>query len=76
LIALKTLAAAGNATNGIIGLARRVDLPDGSDREHLIDAMWTLTSPEVYNRLARRGWTGAEYERWLGEQLSTALDSA
>ncbi|WP_208024235.1 hypothetical protein [Amycolatopsis pithecellobii] len=62
----------GNA-NSLRGLAER-----GRALSHrfdeAVDAVWTLTSPDVYDRLVRRcGWTPAAYERWLTNQLGSAL---
>lgn len=40
----------------------------------LVDVVWTLNAPEVYDRLVRRcGWTADEYEVWLARQLTAAL---
>ena len=63
----------GNGT--MVGqLARRFGLPPGLSRQRAIDIVWTLTSPEVFDRLTRqRSWTAREYERWLGEAMVAAL---
>ncbi len=38
------------------------------------DMVWTLISPEVYRMLvAERGWSDANYERWLSKSLQAAL---
>jgi AcrR family transcriptional regulator len=38
------------------------------------DALWTLTSNEVYGLLVLdRGWTRTRYERWLSDMLATSL---
>lgn len=38
------------------------------------DVLWTLGSPEVYQRLVRkRGWSSDRYERWLAETLQDQL---
>jgi TetR/AcrR family transcriptional regulator of autoinduction and epiphytic fitness len=38
------------------------------------DAIWTLASERTYLALTRdRGWTAAQYERWLTGQLAAAL---
>jgi len=56
------------------GLARRGLLPSRPPRHRLVDAVWVLTAPEVYDRLVRRsGWSAAAYERWLAAQLRAAL---
>ncbi|MDO5676717.1 MAG: TetR/AcrR family transcriptional regulator [Propionibacteriaceae bacterium] len=49
-------------------------LREGLPLERAVDVAWTLNSPEVYDRLVRRcGWSPAEYERWLAQQLEAAL---
>ena len=46
----------------------------GRSEDELIDVVWTLTSPEVFDRLVRRsGWQSASYEAWLSVQLEAAL---
>ncbi len=63
----------GNAT--MIGhLVRRFGLPAGLSRRRAIDVVWTLTSPEVFDRLTRqRSWSANDYERWLGDAMIAAL---
>ena len=63
----------GNAT--MVGhLARRFGLPAGLSRQRAIDIVWTLTSPEVLDRLTRqRSWSASDYERWLGDAMIAAL---
>ncbi|KQY57760.1 TetR family transcriptional regulator [Nocardioides sp. Root151] len=61
-------------THAITGMRDRIGLPEQSPDEHglhrLIDAVWTLNSPDCYDRLVRRrGWSPAEYEAWLAGQL-------
>jgi len=52
-------------------------IPDPPGRATLHDIVWTLTAPEVADRLIRRcGWTPDAYERWLGDQLVAALHPA
>ena len=49
-------------------------IPADSGRERLHDIMWTLTSPEVADRLIRRcGWSLDAYEQFLGDQLVAAI---
>ncbi|MFT3898776.1 MAG: TetR family transcriptional regulator [Gordonia sp. (in: high G+C Gram-positive bacteria)] len=49
-----------------------IPAPPGRDRLH--DIVWTLTAPEVADRLIRRcGWSPDDYERWLGDQLAAAV---
>jgi AcrR family transcriptional regulator len=65
-------------THAITGLRDRIGLPaqhaDDQGLDRLIDAVWTLNSPDGYDRLVRRrGWSPAEYETWLAGQLSALL---
>lgn len=47
-------------------------LPKG-EQHAVVDAVWTLTAPEIYDRLVRRcGWSPRQYERWLARQLEAA----
>jgi AcrR family transcriptional regulator len=63
----------GNA-NSLRGLRERGDLPEDRSVDEFVDVVWTLTSPEVYDRLVRRsGWQSAPYEAWLSVQLEAAL---
>jgi AcrR family transcriptional regulator len=56
------------------GLAERGLLPARTPHSRLVDAVWVLTAPEVYDRLVRRlGWSATAYERWLSAQLRAAL---
>lgn len=42
--------------------------------ERATDHVWTLTAPELADRLVRRcGWPLDEYQRWLGTQLIAGL---
>ncbi len=70
----------GYAALSIAGLAKAAgvsssfELPDGVTPERAIDMLWTLNSPEIYDRLVRRcGWARSEYEAWLAAQLKTCL---
>jgi hypothetical protein len=61
-------------THAITGVRDRLGLPEAyaqpRDVTRLIDAVWTLNSPDCYDRLVRRrGWTPSEYEDWLGREL-------
>jgi AcrR family transcriptional regulator len=50
--------------------ALRPDLPEAS----AADVIYALMSPDVYWTLTQeRGWTGDQYEEWLGETLCTSL---
>jgi len=65
-------------THAITGLRDRIGLPKQFSDEHglhrLVDAVWTLNSPDCYDRLVRRrGWAPADYERWLTGQLIALL---
>jgi AcrR family transcriptional regulator len=43
-------------------------------RKHLVDVVWTLTGPEIYDHLVVRcGWSDASYETWLAAQLEAAV---
>lgn len=56
------------------GLGDRGMLPAGRPFDELVASVWTLTAPEVYDRLVRRaGWPPSRYETWLAAQLSAAL---
>ncbi len=62
-------------THAITEMRDRMGLPEHCTDQHglhrLIDAVWTLNSPDCYDRLVRRrGWSSAEYETWLAGQLS------
>ncbi len=65
-------------THAITGLRDRIGLPeqhaDEKGLHRLIDAVWTLNSPDGYDRLVRRrGWSPADYETWLAGQLIALL---
>jgi AcrR family transcriptional regulator len=46
----------------------------GLSREHAIDLVWAIASPEVYDLLVlQRGWTPAECAAWVAEALAAAL---
>jgi AcrR family transcriptional regulator len=52
----------------------RQRLPGGLSRRRAADLLWTLTAPEVGDRLVRRcGWSPAEFEQWLGDAMVSAL---
>lgn len=66
-------------THAITGLRDRVGLAahhaDAHDVRRLVDAVWTLNSPDSYDRLVRRrGWAPSDYETWLAGQLVALLD--
>lgn len=61
-------------THAMTAYVERFGLPDGYTRQRLIDAVWVLNAPEVYDRLVRRsGWSLATYERWIAAQLRAIL---
>lgn len=48
-------------------------LPPGRARVELIDEIWTLTAPEVFDRLVRRrGWSQEAYAAWLADVVAAA----
>jgi AcrR family transcriptional regulator len=52
----------------------RYGLRPGLTEAEAADVLWTLTSPEVADRLTRRrGWSLDRYERWLGRTMADAL---
>ena len=62
--------------HALSGLGERSQLPGRTPRRRLVDGVWVLTSPEVYDRLVgRSGWSASAYESWLADQLRTALRS-
>jgi AcrR family transcriptional regulator len=57
------------------GLIERDLLSPGADIEHLADAVWALTAPDVYRRLVQQsGWSHSAYEAWLAHHLRVTLD--
>lgn len=55
-------------------LERTHGLPGVPGRDRLHDIVWTLTAPEVADRLIRRcGWPVQDYETWLAGQLAAAV---
>lgn len=55
-------------------LADRFGLPAGVVVERAVDHVWTLTSPEVADRLVRRCcWSLEAYEKWLATSLIGGL---
>lgn len=61
-------------TNAFRAYQAHFGLPHGLTLERVVDSVWTLNSPEVYDRLVRRcGWTTQAYEAWLAEQLRATL---
>jgi hypothetical protein len=57
-----------------VATTERFGIPAGVSRDELIDVVWTLTAPEIADRLIRRcGWSPQRYEAWLASALATAL---
>ena len=55
-------------------LAETGGLRPGLEPGRACDIVWMLISPEVYELLVSdRGWTPAQYERWLAGALTDAL---
>jgi len=61
-------------THMVTALRRAHGLPKGLKTTRAIDSVWTLTAPEIADRLVRRcGWSPRTYEGWLAAQLIAAL---
>ena len=55
-------------------LAERFGLRPGLTVQEAGDILWTLTAPEVTERLVvRRGWSAGRAEAWLAEAMADAL---
>jgi AcrR family transcriptional regulator len=55
-------------------IAQRFGLRDGMDVTEAADILWTLTAPEVLDRLTRRrGWSLDRYEQWLATTMTRSL---
>ena len=64
-------------TNALDALEAAHGLPTRFDRERFTDIVWTVTAPEIYDRLVRRcGWTHAMYAAWLADALVATFDRA
>lgn len=62
-------------THMVTALRDRHGLPAGLSLEVAVDMVWTLTSPEVADRLLRRcHWEPERYEEWLARCLRASLD--
>jgi len=49
-------------------------LRPGLSRDHAIDLVWAIASPEVYDLLVlQRGWSPAECAEWVADALTAAL---
>lgn len=61
-------------THAMAGYVARFGLPSGCTDGSLVDAVWVLNAPEVYDRLVRQsGWDVDAYEGWIAAQLGAAL---
>ncbi len=62
---------------GNTGVVRHIQQRFGlgcMDLERAVDLIWTLTSPEIADRLVRRcGWSADDYQRWLADALVDGL---
>lgn len=64
-------------TNVLTALERTHGLEGDVDRTGLIDIIWTITAPEIYDRFVRRcGWTHEQYGVWLGEAFIAIFEHA
>ena len=46
----------------------------GLDREHAIDLVWAIASPEIYDLLVlQRGWTPAQCADWVAGAIASSL---
>lgn len=55
-------------------VAERFGLREGLDVGHAADILWTLTAPDVTDRLVnRRRWGWDRFERWIGDAMADAL---
>jgi AcrR family transcriptional regulator len=55
-------------------LVDRHELRSGLTRRRAADLVWTLTAPDVEDRLVRRcGWSPSAYEEWLADMLVASL---
>ena len=55
-------------------LHERNALASGLDVVRASDILWTLNHPSVWQLfVGERGWTGAQYEQWLGDILCSQL---
>ena len=72
--AMSTERRIGNG-NALRGLTARGLVPTRQrERKHVVDVVWLLTGPEVYDRLVvHAGWSERSYEAWLAAQLEAAV---
>src|SRR5215471_6685686 len=56
----------------VVGALR--GLRPGMSREHAVDLVWTIASPETYDLLVlQRGWSPAECAAWAADAITAAL---
>jgi len=61
-------------TGVVTRIRDRFGLPEGLSLERAVDAIWTLTAPEIADRLVRRcQWSLNDYETWLAHALISGL---
>jgi AcrR family transcriptional regulator len=49
-------------------------LRDGLSRDEALDILWAMTGTELHQQLVeQRGWSGRQYETWLGNTLIQML---
>jgi hypothetical protein len=55
-------------------LASRFELRAGVSEQAAADILWTLTAPDIIERLViKRNWPWETYERWLADAMASAL---
>lgn len=65
---------AGGTGNLARHLAERFGLREGLDIQSAADVLWTLTGPEIAQRLVvNRGWSWDRYEHWFATTAAEAL---
>jgi AcrR family transcriptional regulator len=64
--------------NALAGLtARGLVSRRAAQRKHVVDVVWTLTAPEVYDRLVVQcGWSDRSFRAWLAGALATAVQGS
>jgi AcrR family transcriptional regulator len=64
----------GNESS-LAGLTKRGLVPRRTaQRKHVVDVVWTLTAPEVYDRLVVQcGWSEPSFRTWLAGALAAAV---
>lgn len=60
--------------NAAAYVARRFGLRDGLDVQSAADVLWTLTAPDIADRLVNRcGWGWDRFQEWSGALMADAL---